>query len=283
MIFFEIFWLFLSCLTLSVGYNILAIFPHDGISHLEVFAPIVRNLVSRGHNLTVISHHSLNIKSKSHKELLLSNDTHAGRHLFELGMFDWPAWMLIWISPLYVSSFGISSCHHLLSHPEVQELMTSDGNFDLILSELFNSECNLGFVDKFKAPLVGLSSTTLMAWHTDRFGQPDNPSYIPNNHLWYTSKMSFLDRVGNALGDLLFKTTYYFATKQSQLISEKHLKTKMSSFFDMMKSTSLVLVNSHWSLHSPRPFVPAVVEIGGSHIPSPTTLPKEDLSEIQAS
>ncbi|KAL3266349.1 hypothetical protein HHI36_010527 [Cryptolaemus montrouzieri] len=274
MYFFELFWICSCYLTFSVGYNILAIVPYHGYSHVKFFDPIISELVSRGHNLTVLLHRCLNIESQNYKELLLSYDSHVGTHLFDVETFDWPSWMVVWAGPSFLIAYGISSCQHLLSNSEVQKLMDSSDHFDLILSELFDSECNLGFKFKFKAPLVGLSSNTLMAWYTDRFGQPDNPSYIPNGHLSYSAKMNFFERLGNVLGDIMLKANYYFATQKIQLISEKYFKTKMPSFFDMAKNTSLVLVNSYWALHFPRPNVPAVIEIGGSHILPSKALPK---------
>lgn len=42
---------------------------------------------------------------------------------------------------------------------------------------------------------------------------------------------------------------------------------------DIIKNTSLILVNHHFSLAFPRPLLPNVIEIGGHHIRSPKPLP----------
>lgn len=62
---FSVRWLFVTTLViltvLSLSgdvqcYNILAIFPHMGLSHWLFFRPFVSELVHRGHNVTLLSY-----------------------------------------------------------------------------------------------------------------------------------------------------------------------------------------------------------------------------------
>lgn len=46
---------------------------------------------------------------------------------------------------------------------------------------------------------------------------------------------------------------------------------------DILKNTSLVLVNHHHALGFPRPYVPNMVEIAGVHINEPKQLPTVSL------
>jgi hypothetical protein len=43
---------------------------------------------------------------------------------------------------------------------------------------------------------------------------------------------------------------------------------------ELKKRTSLILVNSHFSLNNPRPTVPGFIEVGGLHIQTGGTLPE---------
>nr|CAD7198554.1 unnamed protein product [Timema douglasi] len=45
--------------------------------------------------------------------------------------------------------------------------------------------------------------------------------------------------------------------------------------WEIAKNTSLILVNSHFSISGPRPVVPGFVEVGGLHIEEPKALPKD--------
>lgn len=48
--------------------------------------------------------------------------------------------------------------------------------FDLVVTEIFNTECMLGVIHKMNVPYVGLTSCGLMPYHFDRVAMPDTPS-----------------------------------------------------------------------------------------------------------
>lgn len=48
--------------------------------------------------------------------------------------------------------------------------------FDLVITEIFNTECMLGVIHKMNVPYVGLTSCGLMPYHFDRVAMPDTPS-----------------------------------------------------------------------------------------------------------
>ncbi|KAL3266346.1 hypothetical protein HHI36_010524, partial [Cryptolaemus montrouzieri] len=256
------------------AYNILAVFPHEGKSHQMIFGPIIRELARKGHTLTVLVHYSFKENSDGYREILLKDPNSAGQDVFSLDYFDLPVTFYQLLSAYNLVWEGLSSCECLLSNENVRTLIQSDEKFDLIIAEFFNSECSQLFVDKFKAPLVGVSSTTLMPWHTDRLATPDNPSYIPNNHFWNTNRMDFSERIVNTLGVFYYKMIYCFYLNSNKYLLEKYSGHEMPDLEMMMKNTSLLLVNSHFSLSFSRPMVPGVQEIGGVHITQPKTLPK---------
>lgn len=47
---------------------------------------------------------------------------------------------------------------------------------------------------------------------------------------------------------------------------------------DLVKTTSVMLVNTHYSLNGVRPNTPAVIEVGGLHIREPRKLDSVGLS-----
>lgn len=65
--------------------------------------------------------------------------------------------------------------------------------------EQFNSDCMMGVAWKLQAPVIGLSSCTLMPWHFNRIGNPHIPAYIPSLFVGYSDKMTYLERLSNWL------------------------------------------------------------------------------------
>lgn len=258
---------------LSLSYNILAVFPHEGKSHQWIFYPIVRELVRRGHSLTALVHYEYGIKSEGYREIILNDPEARGKDVFELDI-ETPVWYDQLRSPDLLFDEGLSSCNIMFSNAKVKKLLQSNEKFDLIFGELFNSECSQGLALRYGAPLVAISTTTIMPWHNGHFGNPDNPSFIPNNHIWFGNRMGFSDKVINFLGTIYAKTMYWIFFDSNKKLLEEHLNRKITNLDGLIRNTSLLLVNSHWSLTFARPLVPAVVEIGGVHVQKAKKLPE---------
>ncbi|XP_045481096.1 UDP-glycosyltransferase UGT5-like isoform X8 [Harmonia axyridis] len=270
---FNVTWTFLLLFLENVfSLKILVVFPHEGQSHLWVFAPIIRQLASRGHDLTVLTRYSLSLKSDNYVEMILKGKF-KGVHDFTLEMFDKTSVELSLGSAVVLSLMGSEACDSMFSDAQTQKLMASNQKFDLIIAEMFNSECFLAFVDQFQAPVIGVSSTTLMPWYTGTFGQPDNPSYIENNHKASMS-MDFLGRVENFILKMWYDSIHFFQLKYNHYLIEKKLRRKISSFDDLMRNISLLFVNSHFTLHQAKPLVPGIVEVGGIHVGVAKKLPE---------
>lgn len=267
--------LFLCCASFSSTYNLLAVFPHEGKSHEMIFAPIIEELVRRGHSLTTIIHHTLNIKSSEYKEIVLNSPYSSGLEVIEMKHLESSSVFYQQISSSeFVINEGLQSCDILLSDENVVKLMQSNQKFDLIIGELFNSECSLGFIHRFKAPIVAISTTSMIIWHNRRFGNPDNPAYVPHSLLWYGDKMNFIQRVVSVLSTVYTKLKYDSFLDTNKKLLEKHLNSSISNFDELIKNISLILVNTHWSMEFSRPLVPAVVQIGGVHIQKAKKLPQ---------
>lgn len=89
--------------------------------------------------------------------------------------------------------------------------------------------------------------------------------------------MSFVERVGN-IAMSVFEITYmkFFYWPSQNEIYEKSFPDPKPSLDVAMKNVNFVLLNSHFSLSYPRPYVPNMVEVGGLHINRvPNPLPKD--------
>lgn len=114
-----------------------------------------------------------------------------------------------------------------------------------------------------------------MPWANERFGNPDNPAYIPNIFETLGDHMTFWERLRNTvlyLADIfLYKVLF---DSPSEKIARKVFGENLPPLQVIAQNTSLMLVNNHFSLNGPRPLVPAVVDVGGLHIPLPKALPE---------
>ena len=71
----------------------------------------------------------------------------------------------------------------------------------------------------------------------------------------------------------------FYYPRQKELY-DTHFPNAKKSFNEMTKSVNFVLLNSHFSINGPRPYVPNMVEVGGMHINRvPNPLP-EDIKNI---
>jgi glucuronosyltransferase len=254
----------LLCIQVVACSRILAFFPHVGKSHHDVYAPYLRHLAARGHEVTVVSHfpqeNSLpNITHISIKGSVLmpSTEVISFKEVESVGSI---------LNAIMLSYMADIHCKSILPLPQVEELVNQ--KFDLIITELFNIDCFLGLIHVLNAPFIYISSSVLMPWANDRFGNPDNPSHIPNLFQSHSDKMVFLERLSNTVDTFVDKWIVYplLFDLPGRSIASKHLGLSLPPLADIARLGSLILVNSHFSLSKPRPLVPAVVEVAGIHI-----------------
>lgn len=87
--------------------------------------------------------------------------------------------------------------------------------------------------------------------------------------------MSFTERCMNSFAGILGQFIYYNIHLRSQnQLMKKYFGTDFPHLKEILRNTSLELVNHHFSLAFPRPYLPNMIEIGGIHVKAPKPLPK---------
>lgn len=254
--------------------KILGIFPFCAKSHYIMFEPLMIELARRGHEVVVISGFP---QEEPLPGLIDINGTgYLSTAVNALDIGEHQKVPNNVFNVLYYMYIFIDDINKLFDIPEVKKLIDSDNeSFDLIITELFNNDVTLGFVNKFNIPYITLSSCALLPWANPRFGNPDNPSYIPVMYSANSYRMNFRQRIYNLYSLVLGKLAYqYIFVKKSEEIVRKHFGDRVPSLQEIGWKASLILVNTHHSLHGARPFVPTVVEVGGIHITPPKLLPQ---------
>lgn len=104
-------------------------------------------------------------------------------------------------------------------------------------------------------------------------------SHVANLLLHYDDNMNFMERCHNtyiSIVDWLIRQ--YLHLPYQAAIAEKYfapLLAPLPSIDYVLKNVSLILVNTHRSVLTPRPHMPGIINVGGAHIKSPKTLPND--------
>ena len=254
--------------------RILSVFAHIGKSHFDVFEPYLEQLALRGHEVVSISHFPRKQPLQNFRDIdlrgtfVINNtvDIIDLNLLQDFGNVE---------SLLMLSYWGELACEGTFQHPEVQKLLHSDIKFDLLVTEMFNTDCFLSLAHKFKIPVITFSTCVFMPWHPDRIGEPDNPSYIPIQFVKSSCRMDFSERLLNTFWQVFHKIgSYYLMNIRAHKVASKYFDDSLPPLSELARNTSLVFSNNHFSVNGPRPHVPGVIEIGGIHIKPAKKLPK---------
>jgi glucuronosyltransferase len=253
----------------------LVILPTVVKSHFVMLEPYIKALAARGHEMVVVSHFPQKQPISNDTDIILDASLKGYRSGSGIAIEDTLPLKNPILNVMVLGKYGVHTCETLLSHPSVKELIKSDEKFDVVVNDMFHTDCFLPFAYKFKAISIGVSTAVLMPWANDRLGNPDNPSYIPNLFTPFAGQMNFVERTVNAVTTVLYKVMYHFLSDSpTQKLVHQYVGQDTPDLADLARNMSLVLVNSHFSLNSPRPLVPGIVEIGGIHIPRPKPLPQ---------
>jgi glucuronosyltransferase len=263
----KVFAVTLLCFQLVTCSKILALFPYVGKSHHDVYAPYLKKLAARGHDVTVVSHFPQEQPIYNITDISIKGSVPmASTHVLTFKEVDSATSVSNSIILSYIAEIH---CTSILQLAKIHEVVNE--RFDLVITELFNTDCFLGLIHILRTPFIYFSSSVLMPWANDRFGNPDNPSYIPNVFQPHSDEMDFWERLLNAVSTIADKWIVYplLVDLPGRLTAEKYLGIQIPPLADIAKRGSLILVNSHFSLTRARPLVPAVVEVGGIHIDKP--------------
>lgn len=264
-------------LPICFPYNILGMFPVRAYSHFSVLNSIAIELAKHGHNVTVYSRYSNSYETENYKHIELKdcfplkNDNSKYNSVEYISGYSGILGFIMYVLDFIPSANDIQSCEPLM------QLINSTDKYDLLLLEAYNGNTDIytGLSYKLNAPYIGVSSTILYPWLSERVGTPDNPSYIPVPYTGFTSKMNFMERIANTGTYLISKIIYdYFSIPRSEAVARKLFGEDMPPLRDLLFNCSLMFTYTHHSISTVRPLAPNVVEMAGTHIDAPKKLPE---------
>ncbi|XP_041981637.1 UDP-glycosyltransferase UGT5-like [Aricia agestis] len=161
----------------------------------------------------------------------------------------------------------------------VQNLLTADIKFDLVIVEQFNNDCGLAIAHKFRAPIIGITSHMLLPWHYQRYGVPYNPSYVLFDLITAGTRPTFLQRIQRSI-------TYNYINFVNKHITQRLEQNVISDYMEdvppleeIAKNIRLVLVYQNFVLSGSSALPANIIEVGGFHVSKPKPLP-DDLKKF---
>ncbi|XP_053614115.1 UDP-glucosyltransferase 2-like [Plodia interpunctella] len=272
--------LVLMCAVAGHAARILAVLPTNTRSHYAMYGRLVDALASKQHHLTVISHFPMKSPPPNVEVISLAgtipeitNNLTKQHHSLK------PNFM---INLENIMKECVDACETVSKLPAIKSLLHSSSSYDLVIVEIFGSECFLPFGQRFQAPIVGLLSSVPLPWLNEQLGNPEATAYVPAYMTPFGQRMNLIERFLNTMSVIWAKILYKYKSQiPSQTIADK-LFGPGPKLESLAQNYSLVLSNSHFSINEVRPLVPGMVEVGGLHLDDSQKLPKDLKSVLDA-
>ncbi|XP_049309950.1 UDP-glucosyltransferase 2-like [Bactrocera dorsalis] len=256
--------LFCTLVPASYSLKILGLFPHAGISHFHFFHPLMRGLAEKGHDVTVLSHFPDKSPPPGYKDLPLK-----GELLQSLNM------ELVATQHFYshfmefylLTHFGKHDCNATLHSEALAQVLRERQHYDVVIIEQFNSDCMAAVAHQLNAPFIGMSSSAMLPWHYEPMGVPMVTAVMPTMFVGKSEDMTFGGRLTNWFLHHAMTFLYdNFNTPAIDAIVREKFGQNTPSVAELVKKTSMLFVNQHFSLSGVKPLPPSVLDLGGMHI-----------------
>ncbi|XP_061387713.1 UDP-glycosyltransferase UGT5-like, partial [Musca vetustissima] len=274
--------LFVSCgmlLQATHGAKILSVFPYSGPSQYIFISPLLKALAEKGHEVTSISTFPQKEKLKNFRDVpVMENSKVFDEMITE--MTTETTKKSFFEEFVELSSLGVMVSSNVLENSEVKQLLKNE-KFDLIIIEVLSTESLLGLGEYFQAPMIGVSTFGTINFIDYLTANPSPPSYIPHMSLDYGNHMSLWERTVNVLSYLVDEVCFnYLILPGQEQVYRKYFPNAKLSLDEARRNVSLVLLNDHFTLRAPRPYVPNMIEVGGLHIKQKPDPLSEDLQKF---
>lgn len=202
----------LLCLSVANGANIVGIFTSLSPSHNIVHLSVVKPLIEKGHNVTIISRLPMNDKKLKFNHILIPLTTEERTEFEEEVKRSTNMTIFTMMGNLLSGTNKMMTLQYdPLFTPEVQSFLNSGVKVDAVIVGYFFNDFHLAVAAQLKAPII-MSWSAGPFWVANTFtGNPTEVSYVPNLMVTTEGRMSFLDRLKNFLINGIFYLIENFA------------------------------------------------------------------------
>ncbi|XP_034242083.1 UDP-glucuronosyltransferase 2B15-like isoform X2 [Thrips palmi] len=258
------------------AYRILGIFPVQSRSHNIMFKATMQALVDSGHEVVDLSPFPLKTPRANYTDVDISAELPSMVNsmtfndmsdLSRKGLFD-----------MIRDRGGANLCRKVFEMKQFQDIIRGAyGKFDVVFTEICCSDCWTVVAHKLQLPLISIATQPDFTQIHDRVGSVNNPSYLVTPFEPLVGKMGLWERCRNVLALL---TSMWLDKWWLQYPSDEVLRELFGEdtppISELVRNTSLVMVNGHVSVNPARPVNPNVIEVLGIHLrdkPSVNNIP----------
>ncbi|XP_055316609.1 UDP-glucosyltransferase 2-like [Sitodiplosis mosellana] len=251
------------------SYKFLAVLPTTSRSHYYIGHNLMKALAEDGNEVTVISPFKQNKPINNYKEVFLEHSWELSRKTMAKNNFVDLSGVHFWEFIFMSYSTGMNMTNWTVSSKNFQDFIKIKQHFDAVIVEVLLNDALLALGNYYNAPVIGLSAFGASKFTTDLVGTPNFASYIPFTINHYTDRMNFWQRMYNSLAYWFEDITlpYYYTPKQQELMEKVFPDAKnWPSLEEIRRNVSLVLLNTHTTIGTPRPYASNMIEVGGMQI-----------------
>jgi len=171
---------------------------------------LARGLVSRGHNITLLTAFPATRESKEEPPPGLEEITPSN---FVDYVRNYTNWDLVGArirgeEPVpwsRVLAYTYESCDALLSDQETRDFLASRKNYNLVILDGAYPECGLALVHRLNAPFMYINTVGFHTAAMATSGSPTPPTITPFPNLPFTDRMNIFERTINLGYHVLFR------------------------------------------------------------------------------
>ncbi|XP_026735997.1 UDP-glucuronosyltransferase 2B10-like [Trichoplusia ni] len=246
---------------------------------------VVRHLLDAGHEVTYVTVYPLKnmpptlkqVDISGNEEMLAKDDSLSISHMLENNVQD--------NDVLHIQEFAKENTRQTFTNKNFTKfLQDTSQRFDLVFSDLFESEVCAGLSVVYDCPLVWFYSMGAH-WNVLRLiDEGRNPAYDPDYLTTNVVPFSFLERVEQLWARIKYMALKTFITLPDEKKMYEEIFTPLvaqrgrtlPNYEDVIYNASIIFGNEHNAVKL-RPSTPQNFKyIGGMHIPDPVTpLPKK--------
>lgn len=116
----------------------------------------------------------------------------------------------------------VHACDIVSRMPAVKALINSTATFDMVIVEVFGSECFLPLGKRFNAPVVGFLSSVPLPWVNEQLGNPEGTAYIPSYMMGFGQHMTLWERFANTMSVIVAKLLHRYKSQIPSQVSILH-------------------------------------------------------------
>ncbi|XP_016998390.2 UDP-glucosyltransferase 2 [Drosophila takahashii] len=259
------------------GARILALFPIPSPSHYFFALPYLKRLAAEGHEITTVNPFPLKEPVKNIQDVPILEVFDNFNEILKSATSPRSTWR----GSDFINEYTLNLTNIVLNNEGVRReiLGPKSPHFDLVIMDLWRIDALCGLAAHFGAPIIGMAPYGT-DWKIDELvGNVSPMSYLQSP----SSRLHNLDTYGGRLSHFIERSISWINYKWRHAEKQRELYRKYfpgiakeKPLSETSKNFALILVNQHFTLASPRPYVPNMIEVGGLHVDqNPRMLPTE--------